>query len=126
MNLSNSIVVSIISVSLLLSVCLNSPMILGAKSIKDRNLQAQLIIGGLNRPTSMTFLGQDDILVAEKQGMVQRIVGKNISNIPALNLTSIVNSTGERGVLGIASSHEFFFLLGASELIVVMRQLFIV
>jgi len=105
MNLPNSFVVSIVSVSLLLSVCLNSPMILGAKSIKDRNLQAQLIIGGLNRPTSMTFLGQDDILVAEKQGMVQRIVGKNISNIPVLNLTSIVNSTGERGVLGIASSH---------------------
>src|SRR5215467_14453465 len=103
MNLSNSIVVSIICLSLLLSVCLNSPMILGAKSIKDRNLQAQLITGGLNLPTSMTFLGQDDILVAEKQGVVQRIVGKNISNIPVLNLTSIVNSTGERGLLGIAT-----------------------
>jgi len=74
------------------------------KFIKDPNLKAQLVTKGLDHPTSMIFLSQDDILVTEKQGKVQRIIGKNVSDSPVLDLTSIVNSTGERGLLGIAIS----------------------
>jgi DNA gyrase/topoisomerase IV subunit A len=36
------------------------------KYIKDPNLKVEKIVGGLDWPTSMGFLGQDDILVLEK------------------------------------------------------------
>ena len=83
--------------------------------IKDPDLKAKLVVKGLNRPTSMIFLSQDEILVAQQLGKVQRIVGKDISQSPELNrsskvnstaldITSIINSTGERGLLGIESS----------------------
>jgi glucose/arabinose dehydrogenase len=77
-----------------------------AASVKDPNLKVQLLTVGLNSPTSMAFLGPDDILVLEKDGKVQRVVGGHILQHPALDITSIVNSSGERGLLGIAISHE--------------------
>jgi len=44
-------------------------------AINDPNLTLQTIATGLNRPTAMTFLGPDDILVLEKDsGTVQRII----------------------------------------------------
>ncbi len=35
--------------------------------IKDRNLKVELVSEGLQLPTSMAFLGPDDILVLEKE-----------------------------------------------------------
>ncbi|HET6799720.1 MAG TPA: hypothetical protein VFH25_04085, partial [Nitrososphaeraceae archaeon] len=43
--------------------------------ITDPNLKVELIVQGLDLPTTMAFLGPDDILVLEKdKGTVQRIV----------------------------------------------------
>ena len=69
--------------------------------IKDRNLQVELISEGLELPTSMAFLGPNDILVLEKdKGTVQRIVNGKILAEPVLNVN--VANKSERGMLGIA------------------------
>jgi aldose sugar dehydrogenase len=70
--------------------------------IKDPNLGVELVSsGGLELPTSMAFLGPDDILVLEKdKGTVQRIV--NGEMLPTPVLTVDVASQVERCMCGIA------------------------
>jgi glucose/arabinose dehydrogenase len=71
--------------------------------INDPNLKAELIFQGLQSPTSMAFLGPNDILVLEKdQGTVKRIVNGNMLTEPVLQVN--VSTEGERGMLGIAIS----------------------
>jgi aldose sugar dehydrogenase len=70
-------------------------------TINDPNLQAEIVIEGLDFPTSMAFLGPDDILVLEKEnGTVQRIVNGTILDEPLLDVN--VATKSERGMLGIA------------------------
>jgi aldose sugar dehydrogenase len=70
-------------------------------AIDDPNLKAALVFQGLQNPTSMAFLGPNDILVLEKdQGTVQRIVNGNLLTPPILRAN--VATEGERGMLGIA------------------------
>ncbi|HKG32069.1 MAG TPA: PQQ-dependent sugar dehydrogenase [Nitrososphaeraceae archaeon] len=73
-------------------------------SIKDPNLGVELVSSdGLEFPTSMAFLGPDDILVLEKEkGTVQRIV--NGKMLPAPVLTVNVATEVERCMCGIAVS----------------------
>jgi hypothetical protein len=55
----------------------------GQPSINDPKLKAELVFQGLQNPTSMAFLGLNDILVLEKdQGTVQRIVNGNMLSRP--------------------------------------------
>jgi glucose/arabinose dehydrogenase len=72
----------------------------------DPNLDIEVVAEGLENPTSMTFLGPDDILVLEKdKGTVRRIVNGTLLSKPILDVP--VASRGERGLLGIAvTSHE--------------------
>lgn len=69
--------------------------------VKDKNLKVQLVAEGLNQPTSMAFLGPDDLLVLEKEGKVQRIIGINAQASTVLDVTNKVNSSYERGLIGI-------------------------
>src|SRR5215212_7823756 len=69
--------------------------------INDPNLVAQVVFKGLKGPTSMAFLGPNDILVLEKnEGIVQRIVNGKMLAEPLLHVN--VSSADERGLLGIA------------------------
>ena len=69
--------------------------------IKDLNLEVELVSEGLELPTSIAFLGPDDILVLEKQkGTVQRIVNGEMLPEPLLDVN--VANKSERGMLGIA------------------------
>ena len=69
--------------------------------LTDQNLKLELVVEGLKRPTSMAFLGQDDILILEKnRGTVKRIVNGNILEPPLLDIE--VANEKERGMLGIA------------------------
>jgi aldose sugar dehydrogenase len=69
--------------------------------IRGSELTAEEIVTGLELPTSMAFLGQDEILVAEKNnGKIQRIVNGTIMPEPILDIN--VANRGERGMLGIA------------------------
>src|SRR5919112_59093 len=73
-------------------------------SIKDPNLGVELVSSdALEFPTSMAFLGPDDILVLEKEkGTVQRIVNGKL--LPTPVLTVAVASQVERCMCGIAVS----------------------
>src|ERR1041385_287754 len=68
---------------------------------KDPNLKVELVTQGLRSPTSMAFLGPNDMLVLEKEsGTVQRIVNGKMLPQPLLQVP--VSITDERGMLGIA------------------------
>jgi glucose/arabinose dehydrogenase len=70
-------------------------------TLNDPNLKVRLISDGLKFPTSMAFLGPDDILVLEKnEGTVRRIISGQLLEEPLLDLN--VANAGERGLLGIA------------------------
>ncbi|CAN5633980.1 PQQ-dependent sugar dehydrogenase [soil metagenome] len=69
--------------------------------LKDSNLRLTKIANGIERPTSMAFLDNGDILVLERtEGTVQRIANGNIQEQPLLDVP--VNYAGDRGMLGIA------------------------
>ncbi|HEX5847804.1 MAG TPA: PQQ-dependent sugar dehydrogenase [Rubrobacter sp.] len=78
------------------------------------DLGVRTAVSGLNQPTSMSFIGPDDLLVLEKNsGKVMRVqlqrgdagqvVGQTVTTVLDLD----VNSTGERGLLGIALHPDF-------------------
>ena len=68
--------------------------------IYDINLKADIVFGGLNFPSSMAFLGSNDLLVLEKnKGTVQRIINGEMVPKPLLNVS--VSNQSERGMLGI-------------------------
>jgi glucose/arabinose dehydrogenase len=70
-------------------------------SINDENLQITQLIDKLNFPTGIDFLGEEDILVIEKNtGQVKRILNGEILPEPVLDVN--VASESERGLLGIA------------------------
>src|SRR5690242_3676620 len=71
--------------------------------INDPNLKAKIVFKGLNFPTSMAFLGPNDILVLEKNdGTVKRIVNGTMLPHPLIHVN--VANKAERGLLGIAVS----------------------
>src|ERR1051326_27979 len=73
----------------------------GAINIDDPNLKYEVVAGGLKSPTTMAFLGPNDILVNEKlNGKVQRIIDGKIQPQPVLGVS--VANKNERGMLGIA------------------------
>jgi aldose sugar dehydrogenase len=66
----------------------------------DPSLKTELVFIGLKSPTSMAFLGPNDILVLEKNnGTVKRIVNGTILPKPLLNVNAATE--GGRGMLGI-------------------------
>src|SRR4030095_1086986 len=72
----------------------------------DPNLAVRTVATGLTTPTTMAFLGAQDMLVLEKNtGKVQRVIDGVIQETPALDLA--VNFASERGLLGIALHPRF-------------------
>jgi glucose/arabinose dehydrogenase len=84
-------------------------------TLKDRNLETEVVAEGLEFPTSMAFLDPNDILVLEKEkGTVQRIVDGQIQPEPLLDVN--VATSQERCMCGVAVSskhihgHTYVFL----------------
>ncbi len=76
-----------------------------APTVVDPNLAVRTVVSGLNQPTTMAFIGANDIFVLEKaSGKVQRVVNGAIQGT-VLDLP--VNSASERGLLGIALHPNF-------------------
>jgi aldose sugar dehydrogenase len=70
-------------------------------TIVDSNLKAEVVFRGLRYPTSMAFLGPQDILVEEKDsGTIRRIVNK--TELPQPLIAIKVATYAHRGLLGIA------------------------
>jgi glucose/arabinose dehydrogenase len=85
----------------------------GKPRLADPHLKVEQVTEGLDTPTTMAFLGPNDILVLEKdKGTVQRIVNGKISGQPLLDV-NVANSV-ERCMCGIAiskhNSTTFVFL----------------
>ena len=81
-------------------------------SVADPYLKVEPVVGGLEMPTTMAFLGPDDFLILEKdKGTVLRVTNGVISN--TLLDVNVANSV-ERGMLGVAvsknASKTFVFL----------------
>src|SRR5215204_81675 len=73
--------------------------------VNDPTLKVQEVVRGLELPTSMAFLGDNDILVLEKEkGTVQRIVNGKILPEPLLDVN--VATSVERCMCGIAVSQS--------------------
>ena len=69
--------------------------------IYDFDLKVDIVFRGLDFPTSMAFLGSDDILVLEKNnGQVRRILNGTMISYPLLDVN--VSNQSESGMLGIA------------------------
>src|SRR6476660_350690 len=74
----------------------------GGPVATDPNLKVELVATGMNFPTHMAFLPNDDILVLEKnKGTVKRVTDGSILNSSLLDV-SVANGV-ERGMLGIAA-----------------------
>ena len=72
-----------------------------AQTVDDAALVVETVATGLIQPTTMAFVGPDDILVLQKaNGQVRRIVNDVLMGAPVLDID--VNSQSERGLLGIA------------------------
>jgi glucose/arabinose dehydrogenase/plastocyanin len=72
-------------------------------TINDEGLTVEKVVSGLTFPTSMTFVGESDILVTEKNtGQVVRVLDGQIQDSPLIDLS--VATKIERGLLGIAAS----------------------
>jgi len=75
----------------------------GKPKLFDSNLKITTIAQGLSTPTTMAFVGPDDILVLEKDtGMIKRIVNGKVLPKPVLDV-NVANSV-ERCLCGIAVS----------------------
>jgi aldose sugar dehydrogenase len=75
----------------------------------DADLTVEIIYQGIRFPTSMAFLGSDDIVVLEKDnGTVRRIINGTMLEEPLLD--AAVSNKGERGMVGIAVHNDNIFL----------------
>ena len=78
---------------------------LGKFFVTDPNLQVERVARGLKLPTSMAFLGADEISVLEKEnGTVRIIIDGKVQAKPLLDVP--VATLEERGMLGIAISRS--------------------
>jgi glucose/arabinose dehydrogenase len=77
----------------------------GAQTVADPRLEVETVTTGLSVPTTLDFLGPDDILVLEKNtGNVRRVLNGTLLASPVLSVS--VNTSSERGLLGIAINSE--------------------
>jgi len=73
-------------------------------TLLDPGLSMSTVISGVDQPTGMAFLGNNDFLLLEKAtGNVKRVVNGKATTV----LTLPVNNASERGLLGIALQPNF-------------------
>ena len=76
-----------------------------AATMTDPSLAVSTLAEGLDQPTAIAFIGDDDALVTEKAtGRVMRVQGGQLGE-PVIDLG--VNNFDERGLLGIALHPDF-------------------
>ena len=93
-----------------------SPILQGQNS----GLRVELVTEGLSLPTSMAFIDKNNILVLEKDGEVRLISNGVLQKHPALKVQ--VNTTSERGLLGIATVNGDGGRQAAEAMVMVMLR----
>jgi glucose/arabinose dehydrogenase len=82
-----------------------APALALAQPVVDPPLELKSTTSGLSQPTTMAFVGPDDILVLQKSnGQVRRVLNGVLQPLPVLDVA--VNAVSERGLLGIAVNTE--------------------
>ena len=71
-------------------------------SIDDPSLKLDLVMDGLQSPTSMAFLADNSILITHKEGSISKLDLNNPTGLQSILELNNVNSKNERGLLGIA------------------------
>jgi len=103
-NLAASLGGAVVIAGVALQVSAQIPLV--APSVVDPNLEVSKVAFRLDQPTSMAFIGPNDILVTEKAtGKVQRVINDVVQDAAVLDLP--VNSASERGLLHIALHPDF-------------------
>src|SRR5262245_19850224 len=74
-------------------------------TVVDPNLRVRTVVDGLDQPTSMAFLGPNELFVLEKATGKVKWVVNGVVQSTVLDLA--VNSGSERGLLGIALHPSF-------------------
>jgi aldose sugar dehydrogenase len=83
----------------------NSSTALATPSItKDPNLKVETLVSGLDSPTSMAFIDNNNILVLQKGGQVRLVSNGVLQDKPVLQVP--VDTESERGLLGIAITNS--------------------
>src|ERR1043166_7258510 len=92
---------------LCIAVCLfSSSFALAAPVLRDPNLKITEIAAGLSGPTTMSFIGTDDILLLQKNdGKVFRVISGVVQSPAVLDVN--VDNASERGLLGIVLHPSF-------------------
>ena len=70
-------------------------------TISDPNMRLEKVITGLERPTSMAFLDNDDIIITQKDNGWVRLVSNGMLQPQPIFQVPVVNNN-ERGLLGVA------------------------
>jgi glucose/arabinose dehydrogenase len=70
-------------------------------TISDPNVRVEKVITGLEMPTSMAFLDNDDIIITQKDNGRVRLVSNGILQPQPILQVPVVNNS-ERGLLGVA------------------------
>ena len=74
-------------------------------SLSSKKLVAEKVVGGLETPTGIAFIGENDILAVEKNsGKVLRILNGDVLPEPLIDV-NVANEV-ERGLLGIAVANN--------------------
>lgn len=77
-----------------------------APTLRDSNISVSEITSGLSAPTTMAFIGSNDILVLQKNdGKVRRVIAGVLQTGAVLDVA--VDNQSERGMLGIAVHPNF-------------------
>lgn len=70
-------------------------------SIPDPNIRVEKVITGLEMPTSMAFLDNDDIIITQKDNGRVRLVSNGVLQPQPILQVPVLNNS-ERGLLGVA------------------------
>ncbi len=70
-------------------------------TISDPNIRVEKVITGLETPTSMEFLDNDDIIITQKDNGRVRLVSNGVLQPQSILQVPVVNNS-ERGLLGVA------------------------
>ena len=91
---------------IIFAACCAHSLALAAPTPRDPALSISEIASGLSGPTTLAFIGTQDILVLQKNdGRVRRVIGGVLQSAPVLDVA--VDSSSERGMLGIAVHPNF-------------------
>jgi len=80
-----------------------------SKSVSAQEIRARLVAEGMSTPIGIVSAPGDDarVFVINRPGVVRIIKNGNLLEEPFINLTSNINTLGERGLLGMAFHPNF-------------------